>query len=589
MNGKYLIYIFAICFSLMGCKSNSSNDGGTAISTDLTPGNSGRYYGGVFNVNEEAFFKTLYPHNMTEVVGHRVITNIYEGLTAFNQSDLSVEPCLAEQIDISEDGKTYTFHLKKGVLFHDSEVFPNGVGREMVASDFKYCFDRLCTPDGSNQGFWLFNGVVVGAEEHYNAANDGNAPVGGVSGVRVLDNYTLEVELTEPNSVFLSRLAMGQTAVFPKEAYEKYGIEMRVNAIGTGPFVLKTVKENQAVLMTKNPSYWGKDVHGNQLPFLDAINITFINDKKSELLEFKLGNHDLMYRLPFEMIDQVVVNGELLPGYEEFQLQQKNVLSLQYYGFLHQGELFNDINLRKAFNYAVDRQKLCDFTLKGAGAPAIYGTVPPGMKGYDATKIKGYNFDPEKAREYMSKAGYANGQGFPGVTLQLNSGGGRNAQVAEAIQNMLNETLNINVELHTIPWAQHTENVEQAKADFWRLGWVADYPDPENFLNLFWGKWVPESLDTKTYINSFRYKTEEFDKAFVDGKQSVDEKLKNEFYQIADQKVIDDAVVLPIYYDKDYRLLQPDVRNFPMNAMEQRTFADVYFVPEGKKLLSEVK
>ena len=585
---KKIFFLLTIASFLFACKtdSTSNNSSKNQNVTDLTPGNADRYYGGIFHVNEEAFFKTLYPHNITEVVGHRIINNVYEGLVGFNQADLSIEPCLAASYDISEDGKTYTFHLRKGVKFHDNDAFTDGKGREVTAHDFKYCFDRLCTPDGSNQGFWLFNGVVAGAEDHYNALADGKSIEGGVSGVRVVDDYTLEIELEEPTSVFLSRLAMAQTAVFPKEVYDKHGIEMRAIAVGTGPFIIKNVRENQAVYMEKNPDYWGEDEFGNQLPFLNAVNVTFINDKKSELLEFKLGNHDLMYRLPFEMIDQVVVNGELLPEYGDFQLQQKNVLSLQYYGFLHQGDLFDDINLRKAFNYAIDREKLCNFTLKGAGAPAVYGVVPPGMAGYDHEAIKGYNYDPEKAREYMTKAGYPNGQGFPGVTLQLNSGGGRNAQVAEAIQNMLNETLNINVELHTIPWAQHTENVEQAKADFWRLGWVADYPDPENFLNLFWGKWVPESLDTKTYINSFRYKNPNFDNDFVAGKQSVNAAERNAFYLKADQQVIDDAVVLPIYYDKDYRLLQPDVRNFPMNAMEQRSFHDVYFVPGGQKLLT---
>jgi len=299
-----------------------------------------------------------------------------------------------------------------------------------------------------------------------------------------------------------------------------------------------------------------------------------------KLSEFQKGNSDLVYRFPLEMIDEIVdYKKNLKAAFKGYQLQFKPQMALQYYGFQHQGKIFNNENVRKAFCYAIDRQKLCDFTLKGTGFPAFYGTVPPGTGTFESKSVNGFTFNAAKAQEYMAKAGFPKGKGFPKVTLQLNSGGSRNSQVAEALKKMIEETLSIEIDLLIVPWAQHTEAVETAKIDFYRLGWVADYPDAENFLNLFHSKYVPNDITQKTYINSFRYKNKVFDNYFDAAVATVDEQQRNALYAKADQQVIDDAVVLPIYYDVDFRLVQPYVRNCLQNAMEFRDFSEVYFVP----------
>ena len=573
----FLIVIVAMLQACGGAGTTSEE------AAELTPGEGGIYYGGTLKLNEVEYFKTLYPLNITEVTGHRTITQIYEGLVGFVQKDLSIEPVLAESWEISEDGKTYTFNIRKGVKFHDDDCFPNGKGREVTAHDFKYCFDRVCYYNPSdNQGYKFAIDVIKGGQEYFDATKAGNVDPNGVSGVTVVDDYTLQIELIKPFSAFLSRLALPWSNVYPKEAVDKYGSEMRTHTVGTGPFTIKALKEDQVIFLEKNKNYWGKDEFGNQLPYLDLVKISFINDNKKQLEQFEKGELDMVYRIPLEAKDNIVdIDDNLLGKYQQYQLQARPVLALQYYGFLNLDPVFKSKEVRQAFCYAIDRQKICDFTLKGTGFPANYGMVPPGTGNYDATKVNGYTFNPERAQDLMAQAGYKNGEGFPSLTLQINSGGKRNESVAEAVEKMLEENLNIDIEIARMPFAQHTEAVSTAKFQFWRLGWVADYPDPENFLFLFDGKWFEPDLSVKTYINSFRYKSEEFDNYYYQALATTDEDERNTLYAKADQVAVDDAVCMPIFYDKDYRLVQPDVKNFYQNAMEYRNAKDVYFVPKN--------
>jgi len=607
------IFLASLCFlfALPSCNT------GQGHSAKLTPANGGRYYGGVFRGNETEYFRSLYPLNITEVGGHRITNQIYEGLVRFDQADLSIKPCLAERWEMDSSGLGFTFHIRKGVRFHDDACFADGRGREVTARDFEYCLTLLCTPDVSNQGFWVFKDKVKGADNYYlsreyaslketaakhpadskdenylsaiarireleekNAADIGSMP-DKVSGITVEDDYTLRIELENYFPGFLQMLALPFTQVFPKEAVEKYGNDMRERCVGTGPFKIKALREDEVVVMEKNKDYWDKDEFGNQLPFLDGIKITFIKEQKAELLALKKGDLDFVYRLPLEMVEEIVDKEENLQGeYRRFQLQVNPNLATLYYGFLTVSPTFSNKDVRIAFNYAIDRQKIVDFTIKGTGIPATHGIVPPAFKLFNADLVKGYDFNPEKAREHLAKAGYPDGKGFPEITLQINSGGGTNEQVAEAVQKMLQENLNIRVNIIKLPFAQHLENLETGKAEFWRLGWIADYPDPENFLNLFYSAHIPPKLSDKSYLNSFRYRSAAFDSLFTLALRTTDEAKRYNLYAQADQQMINDAPIMPIYYYKDHRLLQPRVQNFPQNAMEYRAYRDVWLLPE---------
>ncbi|HEY4798530.1 MAG TPA: ABC transporter substrate-binding protein, partial [Bacteroidia bacterium] len=370
---------------------------------------------------------------------------------------------------------------------------------------------------------------------------------------------------------------------------DKYGEDgMRVKAVGTGAFMLKTVKEGEAVILNKNPNYWAKDKDGNQLPYLDAVRYSFIKEKKQEFLEFRKGNLDMLYRIPTENIQDIL--GELDKAKENkpFDLQVSPAMSVFYYGFLHPVKPFDDKRVCLAFNYAIDRQKIVDYTLKGEGIPATYGIVPPATnfeaKGYNFKALKGYTFNVDTAKKLLAQAGYKDGKGFPHLTLQINSGGGdRNVLTAQVIQSMLKENLNIDINIETLPFAQSLDKIETGQSLFWRSAWIADYPDPETFLTLLNSANVPPNLTDRAYVNPMRFKNSKYDSLFTIALKEVDDKKRYDLYTQADQVEINEGAIMPIFYDEIYRLIQKTVKGFDVNAMEYRDASVVYFVPEENK------
>ncbi len=569
----------ALTFTLLwSCGGNKNSEGG------IHEGKGGIYYGGIFRVNEIEDFRSLYPLNVTESAGLHITSTIYEGLVKLSQSDLSIAPCLAEKWDKSDDIRAWTFYIRKGVKFQDDPCFPDGKGREVTAHDFKYCFDRLCEANADNQQFGItFKDRVEGADEYYQSTIDKKPLAGGVSGVKVIDDHTLQISLKYPFAGFLNILTMPGCWLYPKEAITKYGSDIRVNCVGTGAFQLKSFQEGDAVVMERNKNYWAMDDNGNQLPYLDGVKFSFKKDPKNELAEFKKGNLDVTFRLPVEMIPDILDEfNHAKDGNARFDVMVVPAMSLDYYGFQHQSEIFKKKDVRLAFNYAIDREKLVTYTLQGDGIPAMYGIVPPSFKGYNNKALKGYSFKPDTAKRLLAMAGYPNGKGFPKLTLEINSGGLPNVQVAEVVQKMLKENLNIDVDINVMPMAEHLESLETGKAMFWRAGWIADYPDPETFLTILYGKHVPERLTDRSYVNSVRYKSAKFDSLFELALRESDTKKRFDLYRQADQVAIDDGAIMPIFYHENYRLVQLWVKNCETNAMEYRDLARVSFIPKDE-------
>jgi peptide/nickel transport system substrate-binding protein len=528
-------------------------------------------YGGTFRMNEVQDLRTLDPVGLNDAPSSHVVHQIYDLLVDFDSS-LTLQPELAERWEVSADGLTYTYHLRHGVRFHDSEVFPNGKGREMNAHDVKYCFDRILDAGSGTRGETYFAGKVKGAQEYFSATSDSTKPrpAGGVSGFRVVDDYTFAVDLTVPFGAFKFYPALGYCYIYPHEAVEKYGRDFFRHPVGTGAFVFKRWEPNVELVLERNPNYWGRDQFGNQLPFLDRFVMTFLKSEENQLQEFKEGRLEEAYRIPSSFYRSVInEQGGLTPEYSEFTLHRVPALSTQFYGMLTTHPVFKDKRVRQAFNLAVDRDRLIRYVLQGqAQGPATHGLVPPSMPGYPTSQINGYGFDLARARQLLADAGYPGGKGFPAIELQLNSGGGRNELVAEAVQDMLSKGLGITVNMHALEWAIHLDRVDNGQAPFYRLGWVADYPDAESFLNLFFGRNIPASGPSP--INSTRYRNPAFDSLFAQALGIVDDAARNALYAKAEQIAIDDAPMLFLFYDMDYRLVQKYVHGYASNAMDRR-------------------
>lgn len=571
----------SIAFGLTSCDPDKKND------HESSEAQGGVYLGGVMRMNEVEAFKSLDPIAVNEQIGFHLGTQLFEGLVKFDQNDLSVKPAIAYKWESNPNQTEWTFHLRHNVMFHADPCFKDGKGRAVNAADVKYCFDKLCEASANNSQYDVtFKDRVVGANEAFAASKAGKTP--NVSGIKVINDSTVSIILNNPDAGFLNILAMPGCWIYPKEAVNKYGVDMRVHPVGSGPFQLETIKEGEVVIMKKNPNYYGVDKNGNKLPYLDGLKYTFIREKKAEILEFKSGNLDMVYRLPVEVFHEIMGDLEHAKDRKtDFAILNSTAFNTNFIGFNCTTPAFSKKEVRLAFNYAIDRNKIADFTIQGEGLAANYGMVPYveafEKDGYDYKSVKGYTFDPQKAKDYLKQAGYADGKGFPEVTLEINSGGGdRNILVAEVVQKMLKENLNVDIKINTVPQTEHIENTISGKAEMFRLAWFADYPDPETFLTLFYGKHIPANPSDKSFINFSRFKNARFDSLFEASFKEPDKKKRFALLSQAEQIVLNEGGVMPIFYDENYRLEQLNVRNFPENALNYMDLTEVYMIPKDK-------
>lgn len=576
---KYVV-LFLLAVVITAC-------GGDKQTETLRPAQGGKFYGGIFRNNENGELNSLDPVRINDATSSHIAEQIYDHLMSFD-ANLQLKPGLAERFEISPDGLVYTYYLRKGVKFHDNKCFPGGKGREFTAEDVRYSFTRVCDARTQTKGYAYFKGKVQGAEEYFKATEavigkNTEPAVSGVSGFEVVDPYTFRIKLLQAFAPFQYYVTLSACFIHPREAVEYYKEDFFKNPVGTGPFVFESWAPDRELITKRNPVFWGKDEHGNQLPLLDGVRFSFIKDDKTQLLELKQGNLEESYRVPNEVFSSIVdANKKPIGEYANFQLLHVPAMSSQFYGMLVRSQPFTDKRVRQAISYAIDRDRIIRFVLKGqAAGAATHGLVPPSMPGYPTDKIQGYNFDREKARALLAEAGYPDGKNFPAITLQYNAGGGRNTQVAEAVQAMLKENLNITLELKQIEWARHIDEIDKGAAPFFRLGWVADYPDPETFLNLLYGKIVPESGISP--INATRYQNAEFDRLFEEAIKTQDNARRMELYSQAEQIAIGEAPMLLIFYDEDYRFLQPYVMGYINNAMDRRYYRYVWFDPSKMK------
>lgn len=484
-------------------------------------------YGGVLRWHEVANPPKLDPQMATDTTSSRVIYCLFDTLVVNSLDGQKLEPWLAESWSASEDGMKWTFKLRKGVKFHATaeggKPTANG-GREVKAADWKWSFERMIR-DKSPRAFF------VDCIDGYQEMLDGKATEW--SGIKVIDDYTLEFTLKEPFAPFVSVLAYNSNVVLPKEDVDKWGKDFNFHPVGTGAFTFEEWKQDQTVTLKKNPNYWRKDDKGNQLPYLDGWQLVVIPDGTVAWEEFKKGNIDVMRDIP----ERLVAEGRTLLGENLLEGAQPGTY---YFGLNYEtGPFAGNLKLRQAMNYAVNRQLINELVMEGLYFPAK-GILPPSMPGYNPN-LRSYEYNPEKAKQLMKEAGYE--KGFE-TTLQVNQNVLHKA-VAEAIQAQVAE-LGIKMNIRIVDWGVHLDSVQRGEYEMFRMGWVVDYLDPDNFLyvNLHSSNIGPKG-------NYSRYTNQKADKLMELGRLETDPEKRMRYYQEAEQIIVDDApwIFLFHYYN----------------------------------------
>jgi len=484
----------------------------------------------IFRYNESAGISSLDPAFAKDQASIWVANQIFDGLVQLDSS-LNVQPSIANSWQISEDAKGYTFLLRDDVYFHSHEFF-NGLGdRKVKASDFVYSFDRLTDKNVASPGAWVMNNV-----DYYEA----------------IDDSTFFIRLKTPFPPFLGLLTMPYCSVVPQEIVEN--TSFRDTPIGTGPFHFQYWKENVKLVLRKN-----NDFYEQGLPFLDAVAITFIKDKQTAFLEFIKGNFDFISGLDASYKDEVLTpQGQLQENYVgKIQLQTLPYLNTEYLGFLMDENNLSasqHLAVRKAINYGFDRQKMMTYLRNNIGSPATEGFVPKGLPSF-TDSLRGYYYKPEVARQLLADAGIS----IP-ISVELNTTSSY-LDLCEFIQNQLAE-VGIQLDININPPSTHRQMVATSKLDFFRGSWIADYADAENYLALFYSKNFCPNGPNYTHFSNPTYDT-----YYELALKEINLEKRRTYYHLMDQMILDEAAIVPLYYDQVLRFVQNDILGFESNAM----------------------
>lgn len=490
----------------------------------------------VFRYNEHGNISSLDPAFARNPQNIWPTNQLFNGLVQLDDS-LHIRPDIAKHWEVNDSTATYTFYLRDDVYFHESEVFGENSTRKVVASDFKYSFDRLIDDEVASPGSWVLSTV-----DYYEAQND----------------TTFVIQLKRPFPAFLGLLSMRYCSVVPEEAIDFYGKDFRRNPIGTGPFQFKMWEENVKLVLRKNPLYFEFDHEGKRLPYLEAVAITFLPDKQSEFLQFAQGKLDFISGLDNSYKDEIITTkGELKEDYKKsFYLIKGPFLNTEYLGFFMEANR-NEIkskSLRQAINYGFDRKKMITYLRNGIGIPAINGFIPKGLPGF--TDQYGYDYNPAKARALISEYKEATGDDSPEITIGTNS---QYLDLCEYIQREL-EKIGIKVTIDVVPPSTLRQMKSTGELDIFRASWIADYPDAENYLSLFYSpNFTPNGP------NYTHFKNKEYDSLYVRSLSVSNIEIRKNLYSKMDSIIINEAPVVPLFYDMAVRFVNKKVSGLGIN------------------------
>ena len=509
----------------------------------------------VFHYNEDVSVTTLDPAFVKSQSEICIVSQIYNGLVDLD-AQLQPVPAIASRWELSNDQRTYIFHLRPDVHFCFVDKQGKLTYRKLVASDVAYSLSRIADPAMASPGAWIFAGKIDSQlNKVFLAPND----------------TTFVLQLTKPAASLLGLLSTNFGFVVPKEFAKLDKSVVSRNPVGTGPFYLRRWEEEIKLVLRKNPSYHEKDEQGNRLPYLDAINVAFVKNKQTAFMQFVAGEYDFFNGLEGSFKDELLTDhAALKPKYaQKMGAIITPFLNTEYVGCYlgdvpGQTNWLQDIHLRKALLFSVDKQKLVRFFRNGLGDPGDYGFVPPSLNGFNARQISDATSSEgdiwSKAIAEFQRSSYAKQKQKPVILLST---------TADYLDMMvyLQETwgrlgVKVKVDIQTGGMLRQLRN--EGKLMLFRGSWIADYPDAENFLACFYAPYFSPNGPNYTHFSHPRFN--DLYSEIETGQGSTDATSRQQRIAEANAILIDQAPIIPLYYDKSIRLMQPWVKGLTNDA-----------------------
>ncbi len=519
----------AACLFLTNCSSHSHSDKK------------------IFRYNESSGLASLDPAFAKSKQVMWMTHQLYNTLIEID-SNMQMKPSLATHWDISADNLSFLFHLRRDVFFTDDACFANGKGRQLTAHDVAYSFKRIIDKNTASPGAWIFNNRVDSIEPF-----------------TAIDDSTFRLKLARPFQSILGILSMQYCSVIPEEAVNTYKTDFRRHPVGSGPFSFVAWEEGQALILKKNEHYFEKDAEGKALPYLDGIKVSFYDSKATEFLEFQQDKLDFIDDIDPSFKDEILTRtGNLKKEWQgKIELHKHPYLNIEYLGILtdDKNELLKNSPLRlqkirQAINYGFNRRKMMLYLRNSIGTAAESGFVPAGLPSFDTAVVKGYHYDPNKAKQLLAEAGFPGGRGLPSIKLLTIPIYG---DLASYIANELLQ-IGLPIQVEVIQKSLLMEQTSKSQALFFRGSWIADYPDAENYLGVFYGK-------NPAPPNYTRYNNPSFDILYDRALAEKDDSARYRLYQQMDQLVMNDAPVVPLWYDMAIHLVHLNIVNFRPNSL----------------------
>jgi len=472
---------------------------------------------------------TLDPARLRDVYSLAVGQQLFDGLVQFDQT-LSITPALAQFWVASRDGLTWTFTLRKGVKFHH--------GREVTSDDVVYSFTRLLDPKTRSGAADHLLGIQ-GAQDFREGRVD------HVAGLAAVDRYTVRVSLTEAPVPFVSVLAVGQAKIVPRELVEQQGEAFGTQPVGTGPFRFVRWERGKEIVLAANPDYFDGPPKLARLVFR-----IFPGERLDDVFaEFRAGSLEDS-PIPSKEYRQVIAS-------HVYQYVRRPIFGLRHYGINTRMKPLDDRRVRQALIYAIDREAVVSEVWLGRYAPAR-GILPPGTLGFNP-KLKGYPYDRARARELLAQAGYPDGRGLPPVVIWSSVRSEEILREHERIRKDL-QAVGVTAELQYNPdWPSFSKAMSERKLPVFVRGWFADVPDPENFLAKLFHSTSP--------WNYMGYANPAVDSLLDRARTESDTVHRVELYRRAEEMVLEDAPVIPVWHQTYERLFQPYVKGVEVSGL----------------------